>query len=568
MSIRVSGVSACAVIALVAGLAQGGIVVRTIALTGTDGLMGPGMGAGVTFDGIGQQQPSVTSAGRVAFRANASVGGSPQGVWIHGGSSNSVVALAGGAMPGGGTYTSGSTAIFNSMQVNDSGDWAMRLGASTGLFATSSGTPSRVLLGGDTAPGTGGATYASSASGMPLFNNAGVVGYIGNLTSGTGTPPVAVSGATANAQGLWTGTPGATTLAMRQNDTVAAIDPGGSVRVGSASNLTLSMNGSGRFAVQSALQGTVTTGTGAGSNSVAVLSNRGGTLEVIARTGNAAPDATGAPHASDLFRSFSGSAIALNDAGRVGFVSSLRNAAGTQTASSALFTDTGSGTLRMIGRTGDAVPAVGNANGAEFVGTTWSSFSNVVLNGGDSMLFTTTLGNTGGTGNTNVMMTMTPGGALSKVVRSADVAIPGGAPLGGDAFFTSFSNPSLNAAGQVAFSATLNGSGIFGGPGGNNSAMFAWDPASGLCLLARTGDAFEVAPGDFRTVSSLGGLVSSGGQDGRVRSLSDSGMVAFALEFTDGSSGVFLAAVPAPGVGAAMGLLGLLASRRRRASVI
>src|SRR5262245_949324 len=337
------------------------VTIRPVALTGTDGPLGPGMGSGVTFTTLDQQQPSVNILGQVAFRGNASTTGTPQGMWIFGGLSNTNVAMAGGAQPGGGTYTSGTTGIVNSMQINANGDWAMRLGASTGLFASSSGVPGRTMLGTDVAPGTGGATYSNCASGMPLFNAAGQSGYIANLTVGTGSPPVSISGATANAQGIWVGAPGATNLVARQNDAVLALDAGGNVRLGTFTNLSMAMNGAGRYGVTAALQGSVTTGTGAGSNASIIASNRTGSLEVIARVGNAAPDATGAPHPTDLFRSFGSTAIGFNDAGHVAFISSLRNAAGTQTAFSALYTDVGSGVLRQVTRTGDALPTINNA---------------------------------------------------------------------------------------------------------------------------------------------------------------------------------------------------------------
>ena len=137
-------------------------------------------------------------------------------------------------------------------------------------------------------------------------------------------------------------------------------------------------------------------------------------------------------------------------------------------------------------------------------------------------------------------------------------------PLGGDAFFTSFSNPAINEAGQMVFSAIMNGAGVFGGPGGNNSALFAFDPAGGLCVVARNADLFEVTPGDFRTIASIGGVSSSGGQDGRTTSLSAAnGYLTFELDFTDGSSGIFITSIPTPGALSILGL-GLLGAARRR----
>ena len=178
---------------------------------------------------------------------------------------------------------------MHSTQINDAGQSAFRLGASSGLFSNVTGTPERTMLAGDIAPGTGGATYASSASGMPLFNSAGMSGYVANLSVNTGTPPVVISGATANAKGLWVGTPSSNPLVLRQNDPVLALDAGGNVRVGSFNDLSVTMNASGAFAFNTSLQGSVTTGSGAGSNSVMIATTRGGSLGVIARNGNPPP---------------------------------------------------------------------------------------------------------------------------------------------------------------------------------------------------------------------------------------------------------------------------------------
>jgi hypothetical protein len=73
-----------------------------------------------------------------------------------------------------------------------------------------------------------------------------------------------------------------------------------------------------------------------------------------------------------------------------------------------------------------------------------------------------------------------------------------------------------------------------------------FDPASGLHLIAREGQAVEVAPNDFRVFSAIfhnGGAATG---EGRPISINDSGQVGFTLLFTDGSSGIFLTAVPGP----------------------
>src|SRR5262249_19605925 len=155
-----------------------------------------------------------------------------------------------------------------------------RVGASYGLFSNPGGGVGRLMLTGDGAPDTSStstlATYASSASGTPLFNSAGQAAYLANLTvSSAPTPPVVITSGIGNAAGLWVGTPGNTHLAFRQNDTLLGLDATGNTRIGSlSSNLSLSFNGNGHYAMQMSLQGSnVVTGNGVGGNSTMIASN-------------------------------------------------------------------------------------------------------------------------------------------------------------------------------------------------------------------------------------------------------------------------------------------------------
>lgn len=100
----------------------------------------------------------------------------------------------------------------------------------------------------------------------------------------------------------------------------------------------------------------------------------------------------------------------------------------------------------------------------------------------------------------------------------------------------------LNTAGQVAFVSPLTGSGI---TPANDLGIWATDPAGLLTKVAREGDLFEVGTGDIRVIASLDPFVTSLGLD-------DLGEVTFAARFTDGSSGIFIAAVPEPRWAAAL----------------
>jgi hypothetical protein len=90
--------------------------------------------------------------------------------------------------------------------------------------------------------------------------------------------------------------------------------------------------------------------------------------------------------------------------------------------------------------------------------------------------------------------------------------------------------PALNNAGQIAFRATLIGSGV---DGTNGDGFWATDRTGALQLIAREDDLLEMAPGDFRTISSVV-------NDGRPISFNNLGQLAFWAGFTDGTSGIFV----------------------------
>lgn len=561
-----------AVLVAVAGLtavASAQVTYSPVALSGVSNQYGPGMGAGVVFSpAMFNATPVVNNAGGVIFRAQV---GTNDGVWVFGGGANSNVAIGGGARPGGGTYPTGGSQ-FNSMALSDNGEWLMRLGASSGAVGTAGGVAYRMALGGDTAPGTGSATFATSAisSGMPLYNQSGQAAFTGTLTTGTGTPAVTITSPNGNASGLWTGAANGVSLALRQNQTSTLLDAGqaaGESRVGSFQSSSLGYNGNNAYVMSVALQGSnVVTGNGVNSNNGAILTNRNGSLEVIARSGAAAPDSTGAASA-ELYRgNITTSAIAFNNAGNVAFVSGLRNGAGTQTASSVLFTDAG-GVLRQVGRNATALPTIYNPNGSVASGgvnpngTNWNSFTNPILNGQGTLAFVGSYG----ANFSNAVITMDTAGTMTSLAHSGVEALGITQPLTSlPARFNSFSGIQMNSAGQVVFQTTLINEGGITGADGSNRAIYGWDAVAGLQLIAHVGDSFTVAAGDVRTISGFGGVGTTGGQDGRAVGLNNNGQFALTLDFTDGTSGVFLATIPTPGAGALLGMAGLAAARRKR----
>jgi hypothetical protein len=131
-------------------------------------------------------------------------------------------------------------------------------------------------------------------------------------------------------------------------------------------------------------------------------------------------------------------------------------------------------------------------------------------------------------------------------------------------YFDQFNSLAVNAAGQIAFSANV-ASGTENDV--NDRGIWATDRVGGLQLIALTGDVLQVAPGDFRIISSLDFVALPGNGDGAPSGLNSAGQVSFRAAFTDGSSGAFVsnvAAVPEPtSLGLATLTLVALATRSR-----
>jgi hypothetical protein len=559
---------------------------RTVALTGTDGVYGPGLGAGVTFNTL-DGPPTMNLSGLVVFRgSDAATGGLPNGVWMRPDATNTSynvnLAIEGGPQPGGGVYSTGNA--YNSVSINNAGDTAFRVSASKGVFSSSGGVMNRVALAGDFAPGTGNATYSTSAvaSGSPLFNQAGQTAYVGTLTTGTGSPPVSVSTNVNNSQGIFIGkgdnvnNPSANNnIVLRGTDWFAGL--GGTAadtKINSPNQTTLSLNVNGHYVVSTTLQGTaIVTGTGATSNSVALVSNRTGTNDVVARIGNAAPDSSGAPSA-DVYRSFGGTPLGFNALDHVAFTASLRQGA-TQTVASALFTDINGSVLKRVAVAGGPIGNVyalgdtGNTTPlAEFSSLTYgnsATFNTALLNRNDQMLFSANMSSGG-----QAYFRTDTVGALHRAVRIGDVAFsPDPLSIGGTGTSTisGVNNITMNGAGQIAFLSNITGPGVSAGLG-NGSVLWATELDGTLDPVVRSGTLFTDGLGNNHTIASINLALNTGNEDGRASSFNDAGFLAFNLAFTDGTSGDFVTQVPEPSAAAGMFVLSLLLIGRRKGRLV
>ncbi len=126
----------------------------------------------------------------------------------------------------------------------------------------------------------------------------------------------------------------------------------------------------------------------------------------------------------------------------------------------------------------------------------------------------------------------------------------------------------LNNAGQTAFLGTVAGTDVVDS---NAKGIFATDKAGHLHKVAREGDLFDVNQDplviDNRTIKFVNFNLGSSGSGGRSNSFNNAGQLTFALTFTDGTRGLFVAtiALPEPASLTLMGIgcLTLLVRRRK-----
>jgi hypothetical protein len=522
-----------------AGFAGSNVLFRTVAL---EGQQPPGLPPDLRFDSF--THPMIDAQGRVGFQANltSTVGGFQRGsVFVERGGALTRVAGAGQPAPGtepgvtffdfsapGNKLSAGNFAVFGLLQgpgvtfQNDRGLWAEK---DAGL--------SLVVRLGQPAHGMTGPVYAGI--GNALFNAAHQTAYIGRVT-GSGIDST-------NDEAIWSERTGVPALVARES-LRAPGTPAGVVYSYLAEPV---LNDAGAVAFRGAVTGPGVTA----ANAEGIWSDRSGTSALVVRGANAAPGAGDGVVFQNL------GYPRINNAGNIAFTAVLAGPGITSSNRASVWVDRG-GTLSMAARASH--PAPGMPPGALFINFSEPPAINAL---GDTVFQGLVIGG-GVTTSNNSGLWSQRGGTLELVAAEGSQApgVPAGILF--DDFFIDgvqgLDGAAINAAGQVAFASRLVGPGI---SGLNDVGIWAEAPDGALNLVAREGDPFEVAPGDTRTIRELFFLVGSGNEDGRWTSFNNYSQLAFAADFTDGSSGVFVAAVPEPsGVGVLAAVIAFLFRRR------
>jgi hypothetical protein len=427
------------------------------------------------------------------------------------------IALEGEQAPetGGETYESS----FSPPAINSAGDVAfgdLITGGdpiNAGIFIDSGGEASAVALFDEPAPVSVGGSY--SLFGYPTLNDSGDVSFMAFLRGGS--QPRAIFLASGDTD----------TVLVRPGDTAPDTGDGGDIPDGTYTgnvadfNLPV-LNDSGGVAFSSEVTG--------GSVAGGVFVDSGGAEAAFALAGDPAPGIPGGKYS--LFGTPS-----QNDAGSVAFTADVTDGA------------VASGLFRDSGATGAAVALVGES-APDTGGGTYTEFGYPVVNDLGYVVFLANVA--GGSASGGIFLDT---GASERAV-----AVEGGtAPeTGGGTYASVTSFGALDAAGRVAFSATLTGGTIGAG-------VFLFDPASGQTSAVTLEG--QIAPDAGGASFSEFGFVS----------LNDARQVAMQATLSDGSAGIFLAspvAAPVPALpgSARIGLLlsllavGILAAPLRRSA--
>jgi hypothetical protein len=483
---------------------------RTVALAGQPA---PGTSNGVVFTNNDFSDPGLNSRGQTVFSAHLVGSGIDNsnliGIWSEGTGALGLVARSGSHAPGTPEGFNFSGQLFMS-SLNAAGETAFLAGLATsenriGIWSSDgSGSANLVARQGSPAASIPAdanyvlVTPSNDVNSLPRLNDAGQMAFFAGLAGSSVTGE--------NDEGIWAGGTGSLAMVARGGSQVPGL-PSGVIFNDGFGNPALNVAGQVAFYARLA-------GPGVGNtNNQSIWSGNPGTLRLVARSGDLAPGTVGEVRFS-ILRS-----PALNASGKTAFNAFLTGTGVSGRNSGGIWSE-GFESLHLVARGGSQAP------GAP-IGFSFLDFAPPVLNDMGRVAFSAALAVAGSSVTTEGIWLEGAGG-LSLV------ALQGNSPPGvqSNARFLDFQSLVLNARGQIALEASLTF--------GDDKGIWATDTLGVLHLIAASGDQLEVAPNDFRTIRTVDFAGSSGNGDGRTSGFNDTGEVAFAASFTDGTSGIFV----------------------------
>jgi len=552
--------------------AQGALPLTPVALTDTDGALGPGLGAGVEFNILVTAR--ISNAGDVVIHTTLDVGGSVTysnnaGVWRAGvGTSPAIIAREGedGALgPGLGTgvvFTGSLDDLVNpatnTVAVGGqlSGTGINSFNNSGGWLIASGGNPSIIVregTDGALGPGLGTDVTFQSAGSRMSIGGGGDVAF----------PAAIWGGSTTSSNGVWRVVSGGSPAAIALNNTDGAKGPGlgtGVTFANVTTGVAPSINAAGTVTFRATLAGT---GITSANDDGFWRSTGGGSPAAIALTGT--DGAQGPGQGAGVNFGDLGNVAKINDTGTATF-RGLMTGTGISTSND-------SGIWKVAGAGSPAAVALEGTDGAQGPGlgggVYYGNFGGdpQQINGSGDIAFWGTLTGSGVTTANDETISIVPNGGSPVVVAREGTDGPLGPGLGAGVTFrhSGLNGPVINAAGQMAFTSDITGTGI---DSSNDKGIWYYAGGSPV-LVVREGDVVDVDPGvgvDNRTVVGISMSVTGGGQDGYETPLNESGQLTFGLTFSGGSRGIFVATIPEPASASLLlvTLAGATLRRRRR----
>jgi len=389
----------------------------------------------------------------------------------------------------------------------------------TGLFGGFAGSVGLVAREGDPAPGTSGALFGD-LNGLNIqfsgINRNGRVMFPVSLVGGD------VVGTT-NDFALYTGTPGALTIAVRKGDTMLP----GPVKAAGFSLEGNTFFGNNQMTGDRIVYNLILSGAGVttANDESLWLYTPGSGNALLLREGNPAPGTAGAVFAGgSVIDAFEMPPTAVTGNGRFVFYTGLAGGDTNAANDGALYIADTTGAATLLAREGSPAP------GTDAVFLNFNLFQSFV-NGAGVGAFTGTL--TGGTvnpTNDDGIWAGTPG-SVSLVARSGVTPIPG-APSGSTCEqFVSL--PIAFSDFGFVIQCNLVGPGVF--PFRDSKALVAWTPAKGLFLVWRQGQNLEIQPDVFRP-QTLASVLQMSNTDGAALGFTHAGMLAMTVGLDPGVS--------------------------------